>query len=462
MRRDPTKILEDLRATFWFIPSCMVVAAVALSVVMPLLDARFAFDPPGAFGWIGETDADDLRPVLILVAGSIIGVASTTFSITMVAVSSASANFGPRLIGNFMRDRGNQLTLGTFIATFVYCLLVLPSLHDGADAHLSVSVALVLAIASVGVFIFFIHHVPETLNIDGIVADIGCRLRHDVTALFPAQSDIDVDVTSADLSTLKERIERRDGVPVRAIRAGYLQSINMEQLVELADEHGLLVRVQYRPGDFVTVGDALLEHWPDEDGDGSAAVTVDMDALPIEGLLDCFELGFQRDPHQDCLFLVNQLAEVIARALSPGTNDPFTAITCLEWLKGALMAYLDCTRERPPLNAVGPVLVHPIDFEQIIATAFDGTRQYICADRIVSLHAMTVLAEVGAKAAEAEHLTAVRRRMDELLAASVATLAAHVGGSEVEARHAEVVRLLDDAALQDRRRVGTGWFGGSG
>ena len=182
---------------------------------------------------------------------------------------------------------------------------MLPSLHDGADAHLSVSVALVLAIASVGVFIFFIHHVPETLNIDGIVADIGCRLRHDVTALFPAQSDIDVDVTSADLSTLKEWIERRDGVPVRANRAGYLQSINMEQLVELADEHGLLVRVQYRPGDFITVGDALLEHWPDEGGNGSAAVTVDMDALPIEGLLDCFELGFQRDPHQDCLFLVN-------------------------------------------------------------------------------------------------------------------------------------------------------------
>ena len=96
MRIDPARVLQDLRATYWFIPSCMVMLAIVLSFLMPWLDESYSIDPTGPLGWIGQTQTDGARAVLMAVAGSIVGVAGTTFSITMVAVSFASANFGPR------------------------------------------------------------------------------------------------------------------------------------------------------------------------------------------------------------------------------------------------------------------------------------------------------------------------------------------------------------------------------
>jgi len=467
MRLDPTRILLKLRATYWFIPSCMVLLAIVLAFAMPWLDQYHGIDPSGSYAWIGQTQTDGARAVLGAIAGSIIGVAGTTFSITMVAVSFASANFGPRLIANFMRDRGNQITLGTFIATFVYCLLVLRRVHNAAaeggsvsyDAfvpHLSVIVALLLALASVGVLIYFIHHVPETINIDRLVAQIGRDLQGSVTGLFPDTDAVGEGAPPGDgneeVPEWHERIAGCTRHPVPARKAGFVQRIDLDRLAELADEHDLLVRMQYRPGDFVVQGATLFEVW----GTGAR------DALPLDRLHACFETGYQRTADQDCLFLADQLVEVIGRAMSPGINDPFTAMTCLSWLEAALIEFVE--RDRAPAQPprATPVRVHPITFERMVAVAFDQTRQYLCADRDVSLHAMTSLAGIGARTERVEHRDALRRRMDELLAACKSSLAAEVGGRDVSQRHAEAVRLLDDPCACESRRDDPGWFGGSG
>ncbi|MEO1135283.1 MAG: DUF2254 family protein, partial [Pseudomonadota bacterium] len=176
MHANLIKIIEDLRASYWFIPGCMTIAALFLSFFMQWLDAQYGAAWLRDYDWATATRTEGARSVLTVIAGSIIGVAGVTFSITIVAVSYASANFGPRLIGNFMRDRGNQLTLGTFIATFVYCLMILRTVRNAAaedasqsfDAfvpHLSILMALGLSLASIGVLIYFFHHVPETINV---------------------------------------------------------------------------------------------------------------------------------------------------------------------------------------------------------------------------------------------------------------------------------------------------------
>jgi len=473
MRPNVTRVLQNLGATYWFVPSCMATLAIALAFLMPWIDQRYSVDPSGSFGWVAQTQTDGARSVLGAIAGSIIGVTGTTFSITMVAVSFASANFGPRLIANFMRDRGNQLTLGTFISTFVYCLLVLRHVHDSAGSdgsvtyeafvpHLSIIVALLLALASVGVLIYFIHHVPETINIDRLVADIGARLKRGVHDLFPDPETVDSAAPRAHPPPWHERIENRLRVEVAATEAGYVKGLDLKRLAELADEHELLVRAQYRPGDFVIEGDTLLELWRATGPTEGEREQREPESVPLARLRECFEMGYQRTAEQDCLFLADQLVEVIARAMSPGVNDPFTAITCLSWLKGALVEFIECEAARagPPPDA--PVLVRPIDFERLVAVAFDQTRQYICADRDVALHAMTLLAEIGVRTTRADHRDTLRRRMDELLAASAATLAAEVGGDDVTRRHAETRRLLEEPDARERRRDGTGWFGGSG
>jgi len=474
MRLDPTRILSQLRATYWFVPSCMVAIAIVLAFVMPWVDERYSIDPSGSFGWLGQTQTDGARAVLGAIAGSIIGVAGTTFSITMVAVSFASANFGPRLIANFMRDRGNQITLGTFIATFVYCLLVLRRVHnaagDGGDIsygafvpHFSVIVALTLALASVGVLIYFIHHVPETINIDRLVAQIGHELRRGVTELFPDTDAID-DENAAETIALawRERIDDRPALSVCAAASGFVQRIDLKRLAELTDAHALLVRVQYRPGDFVTEGDIAFEVWHQDPPTVQERHAASLEKTLRATLHDCLETGYQRTPHQNCLFLVEQLVEVIGRAMSPGINDPFTAITCLNWLKGALVEFVerDARPSQPPRDAA--VRVHPITFERLVATAFDQTRQYVCSDRDVAMHAMTVLAEIAVRTSDADHRDTLRRRMDALRTASATALAAEVGGDDVARRHADAARLLDDPQARRSHRDGPGWFGGSG
>ena len=480
MSLHPTRILDGLRASYWFVPSCMVVLAVGLAILMPWLDSRHAVDLSGPLGWIGQTQTDGARTVLGAIAGSIIGVAGTTFSITMVAVSFASSNFGPRLVSNFMRDRGNQVTLGTFISTFVYCLLVLRRVHgsaaDGAEAsyeafvpHLSVILALVLALASVGVLIYFIHHVPETIDVDRLVASIGRELRSAVAAPFPRPAQLRPESaadaeggagngagagapggssplpapSSGPSPSWEERTEGRTRTRVTLGTTGYLQTLELERLVELADEHGLQARVRYRPGNFVIDSDAVLDLASDGPPDESL----------VDALRDCFAVGRRRTAQQNEVFLVEQLVEVIGRALSPGVNDPFTAVACFDWIKSALVELVARdTRNEPPLPT-DPVELDRIEFERFVAVIFDQTRQYVCTDRNVALHVLDVLVEVAVVATRAEYRAALVRRMDELLAASREAMSGPEGADDVAAHHAQGTNLLSDpGALEAARR----------
>ena len=109
---------DDLRSSYWFIPAVMTVSAIILSFVSTAFDQMIGQDWVEGFGWVYANKPEGARAFLSTIAGSMIGVAGVTFSITIAAVVYATSQFGPRLLTNFMRDTGNQVTLGAFIATF--------------------------------------------------------------------------------------------------------------------------------------------------------------------------------------------------------------------------------------------------------------------------------------------------------------------------------------------------------
>jgi|GEM_PF-1351829 len=259
---------------------------------------------------------------------------------------------------------------------------------------------------------------------------------------------------------LQHESDRR-GLPVRIRRAGFVQRLDLGQMAKLAEEHDWRLRVQVWPGDFVVEGDTVCDLWLPESTVEQPRLQEGPDAAHLMHLLDCFGIGHQRSPDQDYLFLVNQLVEVIARALSPGINDPMTAITCLEWLKGALIEFIECDERCAQPQHSDRVYVHPIGFERLLVSVFDQTRQYVCADRNVALHALTVLTEIGVQTARSDYHEALRRRMQELRSASRAALHADIGADDVATRCGETIRLLDDLTARERHRVGQGWFGGS-
>ncbi len=376
MKTKIANFFEKLRSSYWFLPSVMSILAVVLAIALIAVD--IFKDQYGFLNipWFKLTGAAGARAILSTVASSMITVTGIVFSLTIVALSLASQQFGPRLLQNFMRDRGNQFVLGTVTSTFLYCLLVLGTISEDPIfpfvPHFSTLLALLLAVLCVGVLIYFIHHIAESIQVTNIITAVSRDLDAAIKRLLPEK----VSETGRELDDkylLAEILpERFDDLarPIPALSSGFLQAIEFSGLLDLAEKKELLIRMKHRIGHFVVTGEPLVEIWPEE--------SVDSEALEktINGY---FIFGHKRSQEQDMEFFINELVEIAARALSPGVNDPFTAISCINHLGNALCDLAQ--RVFPPVikkdskNRVR-IIIYPNTFEQIVGVAFNHIRQY--------------------------------------------------------------------------------------
>lgn len=328
------QLLYRIKGSYWFIPSLMVLSAIVLSQVTIWIDRTVDNAWLQQYWFTSMNQPDGARALLATVAGSMITVAGVTFSLTILAVSHATSHFGPRLLDNFMRDRGNQITLGTFVATFLYCLLVLRVVRGGAVPEswelsveafvpqLSLFVSLVLTIASVGELIYFIHHVPDSIHISTVLRRLAIDMSEKFDELYP--------------ETLGQALDEEQEVPslssdflhtVRSDVTGYLQGIDDDELIQFAKEQSAVVRLIKRPGDFVRRSEIIAE----------VTRMVEWNEEHAKKVRHGFAIGYSRTPTQDVFFILNEFVEVATRALSPGVNDPFTAMQCIDWLSDGLV-----------------------------------------------------------------------------------------------------------------------------
>ncbi|RDC59193.1 uncharacterized protein HME9302_00378 [Alteripontixanthobacter maritimus] len=330
---------QAINASYWFFPALFAVLAVALALITIELDRNGWASMLDEIPWLERARPDGASNMLTVIAGSMIGVASTVFSITIAAVAYASGNYGPRLLTNFMENRGNQLSLATFIGTFVYAITVLRVVRAEDEAtlfavesdslpgfvpQLSLLVAYVLMAISIMVLVYFLNHIPASIRINSVLEGIGDRLIRDIKTNYDRPSHGHVEMREP------------SGRAVAATETGYIQFIDYEALESIAQDAGGHLSLNVRPGDFVHPK-VPMAMWDDED---------DLDDLHDQDVRAAFTLGGMRTPAQDLHFLLDELVEIGLRALSPGINDPFTAITAIHWL-GAATAELgrrDLTR----------------------------------------------------------------------------------------------------------------------
>lgn len=372
------KYWDRVRSSFWFIPSVMVIGAVVLAVAMVALDETVTDKNLDSWWWAYTGSADGANAVLGTIAGSMITIAGTVFSLTLVALTLASSQFGPRLLRNFMRDPTNQIVMGTFIATFLYCLLVLRTVRrdeiEPFVPHLSVTLGVVFALASVGVLIHFIHHVAVSIQADEVIARVFGELMEGIDRLYPetfgkdpSQQDAPAVEPSAP-SSLPESFESESRT-VPAPEDGYLERVDGEALLSMAIREDVILRIERRPGHYVIAGTPLVRVWPGE------KLTDDL----AQEIRFAFVQGSQRTPTQDLGFPIDQLVEIAARALSPGVNDPFTAMTCVDRL-GSGLARL-AQRKMPSAFRLDDdgrlrVVARPQTFPSLVRSAFDPIRQH--------------------------------------------------------------------------------------
>jgi uncharacterized membrane protein len=316
---------ETLRTSLWFVPAIEVVAAIGLFVATTALDKaayRGSFTVPS---WVISGTADAAREILTAIAAAVITVVGVVFSIILVTLTLASTQFGPRMLRNFIRDRGTQLTLGTFVATFVYSVLVLVSVGSGSHGdfvpHIGVTVTLGLMVADLGVLIYFIHHTAISIQLPQVIASIAADLTEAIEiqggGAAPANAPPDRGLSVAEVL---RRTEDDGGVLV-APASGYLQFIKHQDLVSVAASANAVICLEHRPGHFLVRGHRFATVWPPE---AATAMRRRLDQAHI--------IGSHRTLTQDVSFGIDQLVEIAIRALSPAVNDTFTAMTCIDWL----------------------------------------------------------------------------------------------------------------------------------
>jgi len=399
-----------LRQSFWFLPAALCALAVVLAELLIILDRRLDEVNLGPLSFlitrVGESGSRDL---LGAIAGSMLAVASTTFSITIAVLALSSSTYGPRLVRNFMADRGNQLVLGVFVATFLYSLLVLRSvrvLQDGAEEyfvpHLAVNVAVLLAVLAIGVLVYFIHHISDSVQVWTLARQVRTDLLATVDRLYPEQMGRDVrDLEDADGPREALHGLDADGGRVLARETGYVQGVDHEVLLTLAHKHDLVVSLRVRPGHHTIEGSTMAVGWP---GDR-------LDDDVVAEIRKAVRIGKARTPHEDVEFSVLLLEEMAVRALSPGTNDPYTAINALDDLSAGLVRLAGRRTPSPyryddqrQVRVVAPRVM----LTDLLDHVLDAMRLYAIEHPLVLHRTLELVEQVGAAVGQ----PALRARMD--------------------------------------------------
>ncbi len=393
--------MAQLRESMWFVPGLMVLVALALAqgiIVVDLwLDARALDVLPDSF----LLGVEGSRGILVAVGGSVLAVAATTFSITMSVIATASSTYGPRLVRNFMADRSNQRVLGLFVSTFVYCLMVMRRVQDSSDGitfvpHVAVYGALVLALASVAALVYFLHHISDVIQVSTLVRRVREELERAVDALYGDGSTDRVPAAPLD----------RASAVVLADRAGFVTTIDAAGLARAAQGVGV-AEVLAGPGVHVMVGEPLAR----VSGDAEAMGTLVRDHVYI---------GDTRTPTQDVHFAVQQMVEMAVRAVSPSTNDPYTARNVVEELACGLVPALRHDDPGPGwVDEAGVVrLVWQLPSgAELVDLVFDDLRVYAASDPAVVLAALGLAGRL-LRVASPETAARVRLQVEELLAAA--------------------------------------------
>jgi uncharacterized membrane protein len=427
---------EALRTTLWVIPTVMVIAAAGLFAATYAIDRAAADGLLKLPGWVNTDGADAARQVLIGIAAAVITVAGVVFSITILALTLASQQFGPRMLRNFIRDRGTQTTLGAFVATFVYSVLALGSVSNQRTGefvpNLSVAVALALTLGSVLVLIYFIHHVATSIQLTSVVSSIARDFQTTVDQLFDEAAELRIGPDEAGLS-VPEVLARMDtdGASIPATTSGFLQAVGHRRLVRIASSADAVVRLLNRPGHFLVVGRPLAVVWP---ADAAPAVT--------KALERAHAVGPHRTLTQDLGLAVDQLVEIALRALSPAVNDPFSALNCIDWLGDGLCKI--SARDLPSgiyRDASGVVrLIDPvITYQRLVKGAFDKIRQAGRGMPAVHIRQLQSLEKILHYVTSDEQREALIRQADMILRATQESVSEPNDRLDVQASYDSVV-----------------------
>ena len=431
---------EAVRTQLWPLPVFSVLLALALGVLLPLLDARVDDDLPAAVtGYLFGGGPGAARTVLDAIASSLITVTSLTFSLTVVTLQLASSQFSPRLLRTFMRDRFVHVTLALFLATFTYALTVLRTVRSADDGatpfvpQLSVTVAFLLALGSVLGLVLFLAHLAREIRVETML----CNVHTDASGTLQRVLARPVPPGAG------EEVPPRppaQALPLVAAASGFLVRIDEDALLAAAERADAVVLVDRCPGSSLVAGTPVAAAWPRH---GGSFAGPDVSSRLAEQVADALATGPERTSEQDVGFGLRQLTDVTAKALSPGINDPTTAVHALGHAAALLCELTDLDLGPRVLRDEQTrvrVVLRQQSFAELLELAVAQPRRYGAADPVVLARLFSLLREVAWSAGRPEQRAAVAEQL--------ARLRATAGSQDLDAAERERLAVLADQGQQ--------------
>ena len=431
---------DRLRVSFWFTPVVMSMGAILLAWAMYWVDLQIPNETLETSRLILVGTPEELRSYLITMATTILATAGVVFTLLTLPLSTVAAQYGSRLLRVFLGDRTSQLVLGMFAATFVYCLAaalsIPPAEVQPEGPQLTATVGLFLMVATFASLILLVQHVSTMLQAPNIAAAAGAELRGVVLAEMPetVSSDSGRQASQEAAAALVEA----DGRPVRVRQTGYIEYVDPAAVLALARGSNLVIRLLRKPGRFVTRGDVVALVWPEARVDEQLA----------EQIRRAFRIGNTRTPTQDLVYGVNQLVEMAVRAMSPAINDPFTAMTCLDYIgEGLALLIRQGLRGAHYYDPEGRLrlVLEPVTFDELLSAAFDMLRHASRDNASVLLHMLEVIDLVGEAAGSSTAKDTVQARQSLLRHVSLIRSESLAG--ELTEQDRQLIQLRTEALI---------------
>jgi uncharacterized membrane protein len=351
------------------------------------------------------------------------------------------------VLRNFMSDRPTQIVLGTFVAIFAYCLVVLRTIRGGDEGAFVPSLAVLggvgMAVLGVGLLIYFVHHVATTIQVSTILERLADDAAGAIDRLFPA--------AIGEPARIQPPCATADPLPdewlaLRAKRGGYVVGIDGGALLECAAHMGRVLKLVPAVGDFVIEGRELLLVSDPSLGEPESTL--------CSRAMGAISFARQRTVHQDPRFGVQQIVDVALKALSPSTHDPTTALQCVDHLTGLMVRLSGRSVEGPHRFQKGllRLVVEGPDYPTMIGLAFDAIVHHAGTHAEVYERIVDALARI-ASATEAPARRAVLRALLHVLLSRAALADLPAGRFESIDRSAARLSGQLDATASDMCRA---------
>ena len=362
---------QILKGNLWFVPAMFCVFSALAVFGFYAIDIYY-FSEVELPQYIFQGSTDDAKSIVVTLLSAMITMATLAISITIVVLSLAASQLGPRIIKTFMSDNRTKDFIGLFFATVIACFVLTGILHARATEvetpQITISVVFGLCFINLFVLLGFVHHVAHSCIADNVILNVSKDLKNALNRLTTDIADRNVDKKPEnpnwpkDFDLVSENIEMR--------RTGYVQHINYQAMLDIANTHELRIQIDFKAGYHVVKGEGGIRVYTKMKKDE------DYNQI-IDSILNCLIIGEERTATQDIAYSIRHMVEIAIRALSPGINDSFTAMSVLDSLTGALAELFEKDTLADSFynqEGVKRIVATQSDDAVIIFTAFDQIR----------------------------------------------------------------------------------------